>query len=313
MNDPKAAEALFDLALGQSSEIDAAKWNRRISEEPATAAIHERCKRLLQPLAADADQAVVPVGLRIRTLAAVAEVLAERNIARRQASVAPAKPTRSPWILRVLSGRDTPLRLDVVVVASIALIVVGLGLGALGKLRREHQAVACREELRALHLALIGYADTHHGRLPEVGSGGLTRPALLAEVLVRNGQYDPAHKPICPAWEFDSAGMLPVTYSYTLGYRDGETGPVQGIQLRSSGIGELTPIAADLPPHRDADRLNFAHGHGQNVLLLGGSVRFLTGTTSGPNDDDIFRNDHGVVRAGLNARDVSLGGPNDLP
>jgi len=313
MSEVESAEALFDLALGQLGDADASKWKHCIATDPETAATFNRCRNLLAPLHADAVEPSVPSGLYLRTLAAVAEVAAEQNSLRRQAPITTPKSIGLLRRVRRSVARETPLRMDVVVAASIALVVVGLGLGAVGKLRREHQVVACREELRAVHAALIGYADTHHGRLPEVGSSTLPRPGLLTEELIRSGQYDPNRRAACPNQESEGQAVRTATYSYTLGYRVDETTPVQGISIRSAG--DLTPVAADLPPYLGvaAGPASFAHGGGQNVLFLGGSVRLLAGTTMGLRPDDIYRNDHGMVRAGVRVDDVSLGGPNDLP
>ena len=297
MIDANSSAALFDLALGQLGTADAAHWSRRLAADAELTAAYNRCRNLLAPLAADAEHERPPHGLALRTLAAVAEVLAEQSPARRPPSLPAAQPKSVPWLVRRWAGRETPVRLDVVLAASIAFIVVGLGLGAIGKLRREQQVVACREDLRAVHAALIGYAG------------------LLADELIRSGQYDPSLHAACPARQAETGDVRTATFSYTLGYRLGETGPVKGINLRSPGVGDLTPIAADPAPRRDGaeDRFRSVHGSGQNVLLLGGSVRFLAGTTLGVNRDDIYKNDRDVVRAGLRADDISLGGPNDLP
>ena len=56
-----------------------------------------------------------------------------------------------------------------------------------------------------------------------------------------------------------------------------------------------------------------AHGRGQNILFAGGFVQFSTKATVGPNNDDIYRNDDGRVRAGLHRFDASLGRADDMP
>lgn len=89
-------------------------------------------------------------------------------------------------------------------------------------------------------------------------------------------------------------------YAYTLGYRDG---PVLA-GLRASDPDTL-PILADLPAG-EGNSPN--HGRlGQNVLYIGGNVRWCTQRTVGQAGDDIYVNKHNLLRAGEGRSDTVLG------
>ena len=98
-------------------------------------------------------------------------------------------------------------------------------------------------------------------------------------------------------------------YAYSLGYRvpDEDGGHFSGLVR---GLDDGLPIMADRPPFTETNASDLGnspnHGRrGQNVLYIGGHVRFLTGRTIGP--DDIYRNNNNEVGAGLNRQDTVLG------
>lgn len=197
-------------------------------------------------------------------------------------------------------------RLDVAVALGFGFLTFGLLLSGVTKLRDHSQRLACQDNLRGLHVALDGYADTHHGRLPEVGTPSVPRAGDFATELVRGGQFDATLAASCPAG--DAA-----PYAYTFGYRPTPFAAVTG--LRRDAGDDHTPVAADLPSRTAAPVLGAVspHGAGQNVLYLGGNVRFATLATVGVAGDDIYRNDAGLVHAGLRYGDATLGRPNDTP
>ena len=238
-----------------------------------------RQRRALARLAADRDGFAPPPGLAAAALAAVAA-------------------RRSPvWAARPAADRDPVyaawVRADVAVAVGLGLVTVLFGAAGVAKLRADSRTVACQGRLRELHTALAGYGETHAGRLPTPGGAG------FADELARAGQL-PVGLPVdCPA---DPAGT-PTAYRYTLGYVGGD-GVLVGPR-RDDPDG--SPLVADPPaghsPHRG----------GQNVLFAGGRVRFATTPTAGLNGDHIYRNDAGLVRAGLHPADAALGGPTDCP
>ena len=103
-------------------------------------------------------------------------------------------------------------------------------------------------------------------------------------------------------------------YAYSLGYRDGG-----GLRVLCRSEGEdLQPILADCPPFpgtRSATPGNSRNhgGSGQNVLFVGGAVRYVTNRTVGPEDDDIYLNLDHRIRAGIHDRDTVLGASDARP
>jgi hypothetical protein len=102
--------------------------------------------------------------------------------------------------------------------------------------------------------------------------------------------------------DFDAAArQLAAGYAYSLGYR--ENGTHFGLS-RSSGDG--LPILADVQPFREGNSVN--HGRaGQNVLYIGGNVRWCTERTVGVDRDDIYLNREYQVLAGVSRTDTCLG------
>jgi hypothetical protein len=98
-------------------------------------------------------------------------------------------------------------------------------------------------------------------------------------------------------------------YAYTLGYRQGTQ--LFGLRHDRDENNDYMAIAADRPPDREF--FGPAHGRGQNVLFVSGNVRFCTTTRVGVDQDDIYRNQDGVIGAGKHRYDSALGIGPDQP
>jgi hypothetical protein len=248
-----------------------------LTDRPADRA---KFQRVLGRLAADRDGFAPPPDLLARTLAAVA---------------ASAQPP--VWAARPAPDRDPVyaawLRADVAVAACLGLVSTLLVTAGIAKVRADSRTVACQERMRELHTALVGYGETHAGRLPAPGGDG------FAAGLARAGQLPVGLPAECPA---DPDGAA-VPFHYTLGYLRPDGVLVGPRRDDPDGVPLLADPPADRSPHRG----------GQNVLFAGGRVRFTTVPTAGLNGDHIYRNDAGVVRAGLRPADAVLGGPADCP
>jgi len=301
-------DRLLDYAFDQLDAPDRAAAEAELLRDPEAAALLARLRVALRPLEADrATPVSVPPGLVAATLAYVAqETVRHREEFRDSEAARRARPAaRREWWL--LDRR----RLDVVVAAGLGFLAFGLLLGGVGKLRERNAVFACQERLRSLHVALDGYSDTHGGRYPEVGTAAVPRAGDFALELARAGQYDFTQSAGCPA---DAA---PTPYAYTLGYHPTPFAPVTGVRRAgfASESGDFTPLVADLPTAASSPVGGpvSPHARGQNVLFLGGTVRFATVPTVGVRGDDIYRNDAGVVRAGLRSDDATLGRATDTP
>jgi len=271
---------------------------------------HPFARRLLAVIEADREAVAPPPGLALRTLGRVAEALvAERRFDPTTGRFREPPATVPSEVARRQPSADGPVflswaRADTLVVAALVLLAVALGLPLVQKARTRADFVACQDQLRGLHTGLKGYADTHDGQLPKVGTPALPTAGGFVNELALAGQTDPTRPLGCGRREGDPDPG----YAYTLGHRNAG-GWLTGVRLND--VADATPVAADLPRY-DGDRVSGRHG-GWNVLSAGGSVRFVTTANAGLNGDDIFRNGDGWHRAGLHADDISLGRPFDRP
>jgi prepilin-type processing-associated H-X9-DG protein len=278
---------------------------------PAAVDRMEALKTSLALLAVDRDIPAVPAGLATRTLARIAAHVAGPD----ETTPVPARgrlgaPPRAEPELPVIGGR---FRFDVIVAASIALVAFGLVFSAIGRVRANHQMVACQNTLRTVHVGLTGYADTHAGRYPQIGIGPNTTADAFARALTDSGQIPPGFLPCCPTLVATTNPQ--VGYTYSLGYRE-PGGTLLGFtRNRAAGEHDFIPISTDFPtpPTAPTDGPTCPHQRGMNVLYLGGHVQVSVSAMIGPMGDDIFRNLRGAVAAGTDPRDVVLGRPGDRP
>lgn len=271
-----------------------------------------RAARLLAVMAADRDAFAPPPGLAVRTVGRVAEVLVADN---RFDSAAgrfrdPPVAVPSAAVRRPVSD-DGPVflawaRADVLVVAALLLLTVLLGGPLVQKVRRQADVAACRDQLRSLSEALHGYAGTHGGRLPQIGTADLPVAGGFVAELVRSGHATPGRPVGCGRPEGDPEPG----YAYTLGHVNAG-GWLTGVRLTE--VSDFTPVAADLPRYSDTSTVATGRHGGWNILCAGGGVRFTTSVHIGQDGDDIFRNAEGLHRAGRFAADTSLGRPFDRP
>ena len=116
-------------------------------------------RRVIEPLAADADAIDLPAGLAVRTLARVAE---------RQCRGLPASP---PTLVSTDAEPSFPRlrRVDVLVAAALLVIVGGVAITAIYQLYpKDGNKVICQNNLRKIHQALVLYSDQHKGAFPKV-------------------------------------------------------------------------------------------------------------------------------------------------
>ncbi|MGL6095713.1 MAG: hypothetical protein ACRC7O_07960 [Fimbriiglobus sp.] len=312
-------ELLVRYLLDDLAPTDRVRVETAARSDAAVAGKLGHLRAVLRGLA-DHDHPAPPPGLADATVAHTAGYLVANNLFRFDPDL------ETPAGGKSLAGRAAnalrwtstePIffggwrRADVAVAFTLGFLAAGLGLGAIGKLRADSQVKHCQANLQQLHAALSGYADTHGGRLPQVGTPTVPVAADVANELARAGQLWAPSVAGCPAvfspeTPAETADARPPTYAYTLGYRL-KNGHVLGARLGDGpgAISDLTPIAADSPWS--------PHARGQNVLLAGGVVRFTDTPAAGVNGDDIYRNDAGLVRAGLHKADVALGTGDAVP
>ncbi len=291
---------------------------RHLESSPEARKRLEGLRRMLRPLGYDREDAGPAKDLVVNTLKRVARYRTKR--------VGPPAP---PVIDRPVV-RSRWRRPDVLVAASIALLILAMIPPGVMYLRRHSQVVACADNLRLFHAAFEQYAERHGGDLPGPDQEGpLAFAGVYPSRLRDDGCWQGPMQVVCPA-NRRGAGpcVLPSLeevkskncqvmrtslggcYGYNLGYLDEKTGQFRTVSRK---VGDDMPIMADRPPRptnskeqktwQTANSPNHG-GCGQNVLYLGGHVRYECKRTLG--GDDIFLNTLGRVAAGRGPRDAVL-------
>jgi hypothetical protein len=285
----------------------------------------ERFRQALEPLEADREEIVPPPGLRIRTLARVAEYRS-----RGKARVPPAPPVRRPSPVSISWWR----RADVLVAASLLFLCLALLLPWLAKAQRARSRLECMNNLLQFYQALVVYSDHHHGELPSVEDSpprnfaGVLVPILHQESVLTKvslscpgtGEPAPALIPIDQVEElarqqprkFDQyTHQAGGCYAYPLGYRTG--GQLHGLRLDPDLPYDQLPMLADRPPFEDPNAPDLLQansenhgGEGQNVLFMSGRVQFYKSRNVGWNGDDIYLNQNRRLEPGISRMDVVL-------
>jgi hypothetical protein len=288
--------------LGLLDPDERRRTEEHLRADPAAGRHLDRLRAALAPLEADRADEPPPPGLADRTLACVFA----------SANVPPVgEPPAPAW--RVSVPGERPVfqpsrwrRADALVAAAILVVVGGLGVSGMGRLTHAREVTACRNNMRQLHLAFVGFSDQNNGRFPQVQDRPPHNHAgAFVPILQGAGLLPPARVPDCPAATAPAANPA-AGYAYTLGYRDAD-GRLHGLSRDAFPDGaDLVPILADraAPP---------SHRGGHNVLYIGGNVRFTTSPRVGFGRDDIFYNQASEVAAGLHRLDSVLGASDTSP
>jgi prepilin-type processing-associated H-X9-DG protein len=294
-----------------------------LRDDPGARDRLEELRELLSPLAADRDAFEPPRDLVARTVGRVAEY-ACRGASDRVTTPDPVPVTVvSPPLAELLcdlsaksdraaSRPPSWRRPDLVVAASLAVLLGGVLLASVPYIRAQQQVRVCSNTMRQLHQALVAYADQNAGQLPQVQEKEPDNRADCYGPILREAGLLPADvRAACPAAR---PGPSPVSFAYTLGYR-GDEGQLLGLRLDEDAPGpDHLPVLADRPSLDGPARGNTPdHFRGQNVLFVGGHVRFCTDPRAGFGGDDIYVNRNGQVAAGIGRLDTVLGVGLDQP
>jgi hypothetical protein len=289
-------------------------------------------RQALEPLAADKEEIDPPAGLAYRTIARVAEYRCRPLPPPPERSPAPPMPHRR-WRQR-----------DILIAASILVLVSGMLVPMIAHVRDRRALAGCQNNLRQVHDALAVYRDNHAGNFPMVQEEPpYNFPGMFAVHLKEAGCLgtDQSGRSninlLCPANggqrqpEYTSAQLMTMSpeeraraareltgcYAYSLGYR-GPSGELCGLRqdIRQPDLTtDRLPILADKPRVSPGSNVrgNSLNHAGQNVLYMGGNVRYWTTPNAGIDDDDIYLNRDGKVAAGKDLFDTVLGTGNDEP
>jgi prepilin-type processing-associated H-X9-DG protein len=289
---------------------------------------------MLEPLAADRIEIAPPPDLYYRTLARVAEC-ATQSAGPPAASLSAAStivnagqhelPHAPAALPRQIKHRPLWRRADLLVAASILIVLAGAGISGILRLRDSAATTNCANNLRVFYTALNSYHDQHK-HFPDVTKETPPRDVagMVVPMLIHAGTLNTSDATVrcpgkglarpCPvsyeqAKAMSSADFLKIApklmscYAYSLGYYD-EAGNYHPPQHRE-GFDTLIPLMSDRPPYTgQGNSLNHG-GRGQNILFQDGHVTFTPSRFLG--SDDIFLNDKGHPGAGRGTRDNCLG------
>jgi hypothetical protein len=305
---------LLDLHLGHLSEAEQRSVRERIAAHPALAAQHEALSSVFRALALLPTQRL-PDDLAVRTIARV-----------RSAGPAPRRVRPSDHLTEAVEERGNGvIRLggnlrDVLAIAALIVLAVGLGLPGMLHLRDRQQRLGCSWNLARLGSGLQQYASMFNGNLPFTGwsQGSSWQPSNDPRILTipnRRHVYpllrmafvtDPRLF-ICPSQQHvpmpigeiqchsDFLEGRNVSYAYQnmAGVR-----PSARDDPRLPILADENPLFADGVPLFDARRLTRMnpqtansqahHGAGQNILTLKGEVKWTTTPLVGIDGDSIW-------------------------
>jgi prepilin-type processing-associated H-X9-DG protein len=304
-------ENILGHLLNANDAETQAEVERLLANDPSARRQRDLLKLALAPLSASREPAPPASDLWRRTLEKVAEeIVAREGHAPRPASCEPKryacsiKPPSASFTSCTASegATTTPARRNVLAGLALACSFAALMLPAIVYVRAQSQQVACQNSMQTFYQSLAQYSDTNDGNFPQVAKG--ENVSHMAQTLRMAGYLAPSEKLHCPSNGEKDSTVLLANYAYCLGYR-GPDGALHGLK-RGTEDG-LLPILADAPLRETAKTIPVNHKRGQNVLFNDGHVRFCTTALVGVQGDDIFRNEQGLVGAGLHKFDSVLG------
>jgi hypothetical protein len=273
----------------------------------------------LAPLAEDTEDSEPPSHLALATLSRISE----------HRCALPVAP-RPTLYQRAVPPRRMARPIDWLVAAVLLILVGGVCVPLLARQWHEQRRLACENNLRQFWVSLQAYADRANNEFPRVEPEGpraiagifvpmLADAGLLTDVSITcpaQGRREPLPFSVgeleqlyrkSPENYRPIARVLAGNYAYCLGYEDGQT--LHGLR-RDTGDG--LPILADCS---SAGALNSSNhgGAGQNVLYVGGNVRWCVHPTVGLDGDNIYVNQHYRVSAGVCRSDTVLGASDARP
>ncbi len=283
----------------------------------------EKLREALAPLAADKAGEPPPADLVFKTLRRAGLTPSSLSFGRRRRFVGGGARGQGGW-----------RRADVFIAASIGLVVLMLLPPSLMYLRQRDDLVRCSDNLKAFGDAFAHYANDHNGELPRPEASGPLAAAGIYAPALRDAGYLKGPRVYCPRIDTGLPQLVPDlallrtmeespqyhlvrrsmggSYAFNLGYVDNQ----RKFQPIRKDLGDDVPVLCDRPPRpseRAFYRLANSPNHnfdGQNVLFLGGNVRFLKSRYLG--DDDLFLNVHNHIAVGIGPKDAVLA-PSEFP
>jgi hypothetical protein len=328
MKKSKMKPELLGYALNALEPDELRAVEQHLAESPEARAELAAIQAAISPLVHDAEIEAPPqlLGDTLQRIAAFRCRPIPETLPSPPMPIKHAKPRRTVGF----SWRHA----DALIAASIVLILCMMIPPALMYARHREEVMACADNLHQFHDALSLYSQDQNGYLPRPEkSGPLSAAAVYPVALREKGYWGSALHTTCPANRRSGQDLPPPDlrqfqvvciqsdresrrqlyetlggcYGYHLGYED-ENGQFMAIRRTMDGN---IPIMADRPPREREtpawQSLNSPnhYGLGQNVLYLGGHVRFERRRMIG--EDDIFLNAGRRLAVGHGPRDAVLG------
>lgn len=311
LNEPEFDPVLIDLALGRLPADEAMAVRQRLAHDAELAQQYRTLEKTFAALNAAAVPITAPPSL---AESIAAHVAAARPLRVRHGGVEEEnnEAESSGLILRMANLRD------VIAVAAMLVLAVGLGIPGLLSVRDRSQRITCSANLAQLGAAVQQYASSYAGALPFAswGKQASWRPTDDPKVtvipnrqhpyrLVRLHYVDPRFF-VCPSQDdrpmpadqvpdrddFLEARNVSYAYQNMAGVR-----PTVNDSPDLPLMADENPLFADGVPLADLFRGEFdaalrnspAHNsRGQNILTVSGHVRWTESPTVGVNGDNIW-------------------------
>lgn len=303
-------EHLIGYLLGALEPEELDLVSSHLERDPELQAELHLLKQSLAPLAADEGDFEPPPGLARRTC----------GLVERQTRVESLSASGG-WRLH-----------EYLVAASVLLTASFLFFPALQKSRANSRLTLCQNNLRLIGAALQQYGEFYGDYLPPIsGHGEYSTAGIYAPILYELGYLSQPRQVICPAaaGEYGDDFSIPTlaelraqdspelvhrvrsrmggSYAFALGYV--EQGNYRPHRNRHRG---RFVILADAPDPLGTGQAGLHGCCGQNVLFEDLHVEFLNSCQT-VQDDHIFRNDYGLVGAGIGPSDMVVGSSSAMP
>lgn len=287
-------DLLLGYLINALDPTDRRTVEARLCDDPAARRRLELLRRSVAPLATDREDPEPPPGLASRTLTRVFSDARPRVL----------KPAATN---EVGLPATTWRRADIFIAASILIVIGGLGVSGLTRLRQHQNVAVCKNNLRDTYGSVVGFAANHDDNFPMISEQPPRNfAAAYVSILADAGCLPGGVAPVCPVVMRVPDQPSNTGYAYTLGYRD-RSGQLHGLRLAPGDEDvDYLPLMADLPAAA-------SHQTGQNVLFMNGHVRFCTTSKAGVNGDEIYLNQISQRAAGLHRRDTALGDGDTSP
>jgi hypothetical protein len=333
-------ELLFGYLLEALDDDDRRSVDEQLARDPAARDRLEALRAKLQPLAIDADDIEPPPGLVVRTVARVAEVRvqAPATLPLQAPAVAPSAVAGGRrWFRRL----DVLATAAIVLIVGMLTVPWMVRLRHEAQVRECQRNMAlfwnAFQVYGEVHDKKLPGLEKDGPRsfagvfVPMLGDAGVlsNEVSILCPAVGRRAADSHSLKALEGYYTEDTSNLSALeryyadkgpeeyrvvvreiggSYAYPLGYIEGDH--LTGLRCDD---GDSQPLLADVPcvvsiPGGSVCEANsLTHGRpGQNVLYVGGNVRWCTTRTVGYDGDDIFVNQDHQIRAGLNRFDAVL-------